>query len=292
MGIGDLLDNAFWLLRKNFKLLFMISIVGGLPTLLLNLAATAFASEPLPLPNQFDDPFTSRFMQLAQSLNSPWSSLINILELMIEIFVTGALFVAASKRVWNLPASVKTSYLEGLGPAILILISGLLLSIVAGIAMIPGVIAFLIPIIGPVLGVIWIVGLAFAVGIRLSVYAPVIVTEHAGPVAALRRSWSLFSGNYWRAAGLFVSYALLSYALQFIPIILAGLSVAFVPDGKLAAMIARVILQLLTFALKPFSVILLTLLHIDLKVRNEALDIQMAAKAIAQENNRVQRVGG
>ncbi len=71
--------------------------------------------------------------------------------------------------------------------------------------------------------------------VRFSVSTAAIVVDGCGPIAAIGRSWNLTRGNYWRVLGFWIAFALLVYALQIVPLLLAALPPLLIPYPKVAA---------------------------------------------------------
>jgi hypothetical protein len=111
------------------------------------------------------------------------------------------------------------------------------------------------------------------------VVAPVIAVEGVGPFAALGRSSRLVQGRYFPVLGLAVLMGivglLLSNALAALPQALAIWidSPATWPLLAVGGVVAEVIVV-------PFTAAATTLLYLDLRVRNEGLDIEMTARHV------------
>jgi hypothetical protein len=110
-----------------------------------------------------------------------------------------------------------------------------------------------------------------------SVTAPVIGAEGLGPVAAMKRSAELVAKRFWPVLGINlligIAATLLTSALGGMPQLLAlwfGLDVAW-PLLAAANVIAAVIGT-------PFVAAATVLLYLDLRIRNEGLDIEVAAR--------------
>lgn len=111
------------------------------------------------------------------------------------------------------------------------------------------------------------------------VVAPVIAVEGVGPFAALGRSIRLVQGRYFPVLGLALLMGivglLLSNALAALPQVLAIWidSPAAWPLLAVGGVVAEVIVV-------PFTAAATTLLYLDLRVRNEGLDIEMTARHV------------
>jgi hypothetical protein len=120
--------------------------------------------------------------------------------------------------------------------------------------------------------------------VRLAVAAPALVIEGLGPVDSLRRSWGLVRGSWWRVLGILLLSAVITNLLTGIisvPIstvagVITGFSESLLPT-VLAAGLATLLAGILTL---PFSAAVTGLLYTDLRMRREALDIQLVSAGV------------
>ena len=116
-----------------------------------------------------------------------------------------------------------------------------------------------------------------------SMAIPVLLLERAGPLTSLRRSRALVRGNWWRLFAIFIVTYLLAGVISSGVGALVGGVAALVP-GLSADVRGGVLLTVLavTSALtEPVFPIVVTLLYFDLRVRNEALDLDVLAQRAA-----------
>jgi len=135
----------------------------------------------------------------------------------------------------------------------------------------------------------WVVFIGVLGGLIFTVYAgvawivaPAVATlEPVGPLHALRRSWYLSSGNRWRIIGLQLLLLILNVVLS------ALFSLVFLTELIGDVTIRFVLQQGVTLAANiawgPIQWATVTLLYFDLRVRKEALDLQLAAEALPRE---------
>jgi hypothetical protein len=107
--------------------------------------------------------------------------------------------------------------------------------------------------------------------------APAIVIEGLGPIAGIKRSAQLVSRQFWRCLGIVLLSALVESVLQNALTIIPTLVALVLPDPLdwmvLAAGQSAAALVTLT-ALVAVSV----LLYLDLRIRTEALDVELRAR--------------
>ncbi len=151
-----------------------------------------------------------------------------------------------------------------------------------------------------------IVGLAFAMGpwavlpglaiglggtvalvyayVKLAVASPALVIEGVGVISSMRRSWSLARGSWWRVLGILILALVITSLLTTVvtvPITLvaslaSGFSESLLPT-VLASGLATLVAGIITL---PFSAAVTGLLYIDLRMRREALDIELTSAGV------------
>jgi hypothetical protein len=134
----------------------------------------------------------------------------------------------------------------------------------------------------PLLGVAVAIALAVLAAVaflRLFLVTHVIVLEEARGVVALRRSWDLMRGNFWRAVLIlifsFVVAIVLSLLLGFPGKLLGGMI-----GGGAGLALVQVFDKLSTVLLTPLYAIAFTLLYYDSRIRSEAFDLAMMAQSL------------
>jgi membrane-anchored glycerophosphoryl diester phosphodiesterase (GDPDase) len=146
-------------------------------------------------------------------------------------------------------------------------------------------------------GVLAAVVLAVLLYVRLAFAAPALLLERLGVIAALRRSWRLVAGSWWRAFGILLLGAVIAGAINGLvqlPFSLVGNLVGALAgrDGQslgdvtsgmqIALVITNVGSVLASTVTAPFTAALTALLYIDLRIRREGLDVALTRVA-AQE---------
>jgi membrane-anchored glycerophosphoryl diester phosphodiesterase (GDPDase) len=120
--------------------------------------------------------------------------------------------------------------------------------------------------------------------VKLALASPALVMEAVGVRAALGRSWVLVRRSWWRVLAILILAAVITTLLTTVvtvPItliagLLSGLSESLVPT-VLASGIATLVAGIVTL---PFSAAVTGLLYIDLRMRREALDIELVSAGI------------
>ncbi|TFC49791.1 hypothetical protein E3T24_10945 [Cryobacterium sp. TmT2-59] len=194
----------------------------------------------------------------------------------------GALWRSAGRRLW--PLALWTCLLS----AGLIVGIGVVAGAVAAFVMIGGGWVALAVVSG-ILGSLALLSLGAWLFTRTSLVPSLIVLERLGIGAAVRRSWSLTQGYFWRTLGVqFLVAAIVNIVAQVVstPLsLLFGVAVSLVdPNAALDAYLPSVILYVLIIfvALVLGAVVSVVqsattaLIYIDLRMRKEGLDLELA----------------
>ena len=127
------------------------------------------------------------------------------------------------------------------------------------------------------------VAIAF-IAVRLSVAPAALVLENIGVIEGIKRSWALTRGNFWKVLGtLFLAGLITS-------IISGAISGATGVVGSGFAVIApemyAFFMALITFItavlsalVLPFNASVTALIYVDLRMRNEGLDVELRQAA-------------
>jgi hypothetical protein len=130
--------------------------------------------------------------------------------------------------------------------------------------------------------------------VSFSVAVPVLMLEGERGWAALRRSMDLVKGRWWATFGRLIA-VLLMYIVALIVIgIIAGalergLSVTNV---TLFVVISAILQTAIVILLTPFIAAAITVIYIDLRVRKEALDIELLASRFGPPGSTVPAIAG
>lgn len=122
--------------------------------------------------------------------------------------------------------------------------------------------------------------------IRLLSTVPALLAEDVRGTKALRRSWKLTEGNWWRTFG---AYLVAIFFLTFVSAIVGNLLPAAIaaPVGNpIVAGAVLVIFGVVSSAITtPFLAAVIAVIYFDLRVRNEGLDLELLAQRIGTERD-------
>ena len=307
LALGDLLDGAVQTMRQNPRVML------GLSAAVMAIAAvlsTAFIIVGLPrMVYGFENADQQIQADEVASLVTG-GAMSFLLPLVVQglatIVLTGILIVAVSQAVLGRHPSVGEVWARARPriPALvgLSLVSGVLVVLVMAVAIVPGVLLLVADqSVGGGLalaaGVLVAIVLSVLLYVRLAFAAPALLLERLGVVAALRRSWRLVTGSWWRAFGVLLLGGIIAGAINGLvqlPFSLLGnlagalmgsdaQSLGDVTSGmQIALVITNVGSVLASTVTAPFTAALTALLYIDLRIRREGLDVALT-RAAAQE---------
>ncbi len=138
-------------------------------------------------------------------------------------------------------------------------------------------------VVGLVFGLAALVAVSY-VGTMLYFCTLVVVLEDSRAVPALKRSWSLVSGHFWRVFGTVLVLSLMVSIARSIMVWPLQIGMAMLGEDMIAVTYAvtqgvAVVAQLLTF---PLALAGSVLLYYDLRIRKEGFDLAAMAEAIGQ----------
>lgn len=248
LSMGQLLDRAFRLYRRNFlTFVAIIAIVQLVPTLFNLLAA---------LGPEF---------ALAPSLGTIAGSVIGL-------FGSAAITIATTQSCFGQTPTISGAYgaiKTRLG--MLIGLAFLLIAIVLAL-----VFWTFVPLVGWFTGP----GIIFFVSAGVSpLLIPIIMLENISIEAGLRRSWDLSRERFWWIMGLTLIVSVLSQVIVTGPVLVTlGLGQFWFGGDSVWPIILQSFVTLVIGSLyAPFTLTLYTLVYFDLRIRAEGLDLSIAA---------------
>ena len=295
LTIGDLFSGAFEAIRSNPKVLFgftivimlFVSLIASVSILVSGLgyeSVTSAANDPQALQQSTTELANALLLQTISTMVQ-WLSTFTGTSIL-----TGLLAAAVSQmtvgrnltlsEAWAMTRKRLGSLIGSFALTALITATPIVLWIVA-------VFVSLAVVADGHRDLWWLAGLAFFAIIPISIlmyffqikllFAPMCaVLEEIGPVASLKRSWSLVKGEFWPTLG---RYLLLNLIIGFIGgfvgfvIGLIGglvtLAVTSDPSSPIGLAISMFFVMLGSGLLLPFSASFETLMYTDLRIRKE-----------------------
>jgi hypothetical protein len=315
LGVGDILSGAFTLIRRNpvatLGLAAIVQTIYGIASAFISWqelnAAHRLGTSLVPgsAPGHVFHALGRFFSSYA-----PYAlldlALVFVFQAILTGMLTGALgrgllghkiTIAEAWRIARVPAVIGVSLLV---PLIVIAIWVPIAAIVIGLAAAKLTAA---AIVVGIVGFIAALVLTIWISIKLTLAVPSVVLEGARPVEALRRSWQLVQGSWWRVFGISLLAAII---VAFIGGILqlpfslvgslvggggGGFTTLFNPSAAGAASAAPTLLTVLIGAIgsiiaatctRPISAGVTVLLYTDMRIRKEGLDLALNQAAQAR----------
>lgn len=253
LTVVEILDRTFTLYRRHFLLFIGIAALPQILLLALQLARTLLLAGPgSPRPA----------LAASYTLGTILLSLVlMIITFIATLFSQSATIFAITDLYLNRPFTISgclSRAWSGIGTVFLV---GLL----NALAVLVGTLALVIP--------------GFYILCRVSIAAPAALIERRGPMDAISRSWHLTEDNAGRAFILFLVYFVLAFAATLLTGVPLGLAVVTYRDNPGALQIWMALTQtanaLLNILIIPILLIATCLFYFDLRVRKEAVDLQL-----------------
>jgi hypothetical protein len=261
MNMADLIDAAIRLYRRNFGPFVGIVAVVYVPIAVVQAFLVYSVGQMANIiPDNPADLNPATFI----GLGGAYLGMFLLYGLAVPLS-QGALAVAVSRRYLGYPATVADSY-GAIGRRWGVLIAAVLLT---GLCVGVGMMLCLAP--GVYLAVMWLF------------VTPVIAVEGRSVMDALRRSWDLVAGEWWRCFGTYLLLNLLvglvgaaiSYPVTGIAVVLMSKDHMALAQG-----LSSGISTALSLFVQPVLIIGLVLLYFDMRIRKEGFDLQVLAQAM------------
>jgi hypothetical protein len=263
LSLGEILDRTFTLYRKNFLLFLGITAVPHLLTLGLNIAQVLFSELPnIPKPRASSAEFQAHGASSGLMAFGIVGALVAlVIYILVYLFSQGGTIYAVSELYLGRPATIAGSLKKMWGQ----LANLFGVTILNGLAIAGATIFLVIP--------------GIYVACRLLTCVPAALLEDLGARASLERSWDLTRDNAGRSFLIYLLYFAILYGIMMV--FMVPFSVMAAMSAKDPAMLraSMIFMQVGTFAaavlVGPFLLIATSVFYYDLRVKKEALDLQM-----------------
>ncbi|MFF1669288.1 glycerophosphoryl diester phosphodiesterase membrane domain-containing protein [Nocardiopsis flavescens] len=313
MTLGDILNGAFTLIRRNPKTMVGLSlIIMAVSSIVSSIGFSGYMADygtfmdqvmNDPMSIDSDDPLPFSLWSILTLYGGAFVNYAGV------VFLTGLLTTTVGMAVLGrtlAPGEAWAAFRGRIGPAVgvavLQLLIGLALSAVIVLLLVGGVFAgamlavagsegagIAVMLLSVVAGLVGGVALGAWILIRLYFAMPVVVLERVSAGQALARSWRLTRGSWWRVFGIVLLSALLIGIvtnLLSMPFSIAGIVPIFLaPEALWSTVASGAIIYLgnvLIYSVStPFTVGVTTLLYVDLRMRREGLDLRLHTAALS-----------
>jgi hypothetical protein len=303
MNAGDILDQAFSLYRTHFLTLLGVVAVVGVPLSLLSTIGSLLTGGRLAslitgggrtvpgLP-----PSEGPLLWLGLAL----VALSTLLGFVATILQSGALAVVISERYLGRAVTIRQAYTRSLRrwqPLLAMTLVELLAYIpLVAILVLPFALLIAIGGTGPsptneaataLLGLLTcgicvflpvLLAVYFSLSVRWLFAAQTVVIEERGGLAALRRSWELVRGSFWRVLAIDLLLTILGAILTAGPVLAIQLAASLLPSFAIVTVANNIVSTALNIVVLPLQFAALTLLYFDLRIRREGFDLELLAQ--------------
>ncbi|MFN2543247.1 MAG: glycerophosphoryl diester phosphodiesterase membrane domain-containing protein [Actinomycetota bacterium] len=255
MGVGKILDTAVSLYRLHWRTLLGITAFVLVPYTFLQQLSIRLVSSPFVVNGRVYIPRSKEGVAAAVVGAFSFASF-----LIVQPFLTGATVRAVGEFYRGRDPGVRGAYsyaLRRVGSILLVIVLSFL-------AFVGGFILLVIP--------------AFIFHVRFLFSTAVVVEEDARGRAAMRRSWRLAKGSFWKILGTVVLASLLAGiagAIISLPASFAAMHVG--TNGWILRFLGGAISGIIT---GPFITTVTVLLYYDMRIRKEGFDIQVMAQEL------------
>ena len=299
LRLGDLYDGAFKAIRQNPKAMIGFGFVlqsafVAIPALVtLILAATGTLDLRVPDisdPTVAEDELAGVGSTLAAGVGSLFSAAATLVLTGFVVVVIAGGVVGRRTSIGEAWGEVRGKLLGLIGAMLLVgLVTSLPIMVVtvAVVALAVSGAPVAAPIVVGIFGFLGSIAWLIFSYVKLRFTAPALILERISVVAAMRRSWALSRGSFWRILGISILTGIVvgfaGYILQFPFQVLEIVRTFSAPDSQSMAMLSVAMLFLGTIVAAavttPFSAGVTALLYVDMRIRLEGYDVQLLAAA-------------
>ena len=295
LGVGELLDGALSLIRSNPRTVLGLAAVISAVSALIQTAglwiSLRYLETMTPVVGSADEVDIAAELttlatgSIAQIVPALVAGFLQVLASGLFIVLVGAAVLGRRLDASQTWATLRPRLLRLVGVTLIISVGGLL-----AVGLMIGSIVALAFAIGPwaalpgvVIGLGGTILLVYAY-VKLAVASPALVMEGTGVLASLSRSWVLVRRSWWRVLGILILAAVITSLLTtvvtvpvtLIATLVSGFSESLLPT-VFASGVATLVAGIITL---PFSAAVTGLLYIDLRMRREALDIELVSAGV------------
>ncbi len=282
-SFGELLDSTFTVYRRRFLTIIGIAALCQVPYVALQYLGGRSALTTIQSLQGKSPATTAAAQRELSKLVGPGLTLVAITlayYLLLLPLMEAATIHVVSHDYLDRPTSLSAA-LRGAARRFWSLAGYLLLQLAVAIAA-PILLVVIVAVLGaaPVAVLLGFAGAGWMIYslVKMTLGVPALVLETLSPVQALRRSWHLTRGSFWRLVLLYLVIGIASWILTGLVGGPVGLMVG--AAGSVNALSAQILAGGLAGVLtSPFIPIALTLFYYDVRIRREAFDIAMLVQS-------------
>lgn len=130
------------------------------------------------------------------------------------------------------------------------------------------------PSLGAALGLLAVTLVGIFIAVRLILMSPVASAEAVGPIAVIRRSWDLTSGNWWRLFGFLLIFLIgslvLLLAAQSVSAVIARVLFHDISPMSVGGLLITIVSQLVSAAISVLLFVMLARIYVQLTSHAQA----------------------
>lgn len=300
LQLGDLFDGTFRAIRSNPAVMFGFSV--ALLAILSLIGAAVQAAFSGSFYSIIDDPQAALDNDLTNTSSGLASLLVSnfgtsALTMLATTILSGILALTVSDAVLGRVTALGNAWAR-VRPRLWTLIgTSILMGIIQTVAVVVVLVLFSIPLIAAVSsrsdpGALAVVPLLIGIPVALAaalfltvrlLFAPMtVVLEDLGPIAAIKRSWALSRGGFWRICGRFLLIGLVTaVASGFVggAVGILGSLFMFVTSPAVGVAITAFLTGTVSGLVVPIAAAFETLMYVDERMRRENLAPVLAQAA-------------
>jgi len=295
LTLGELLDRAVKLYRRNFWRFVAIIAVVQIPISLLNYLSSSLMTRDMP------DPGLTLYTTTDPFGTSYWSGvgLSMLISLAQYFLLQGVASAALAHAVANHYLGKSTSFSEAyrqVGTRWKSLFGALVIAFC--ILLVTGIGTVVICCAG------WVVGpgvtLFFTIAI-LPLIAPIAMLERQSAVDIIRRAWDLARRRFWWILGFMLILSIFVWLIVIGPTFLLGMLLGAVQESLLRSVdmatfsliqtaFQAVISTITGVFVYPLQLTAIVLMYLDLRVRSEGFDLTLLAESTLAEQRDIETI--
>ncbi len=274
LGVGEILDGAVKTMTRYAVVMF------GLTAILVTIGQVIATVAQIPTADVAFDPAA---MDTAPEGMAGWVGgqlIAAVISGLVTIVLLGMLTTVVKTAVLGDRITIGETWTAA-RPHLLRILGLYLLGVVAGITLVAIVTgSFFVHWAIGIVAVLAALALVVWVGVLVSLSVPALVFEKSGVITAIKRSIALVRGTWWRVLGVLLLVMLIVIGISLIFMIpfgiLSGIAGYATASNVPVLVISAIGGILLSIVVTPFSTAATSLLYVDLRMRKEGLDIELA----------------
>jgi len=296
LGLGEILDGAFRAIRANPRVMFgltavVVSITVALQSIVQWYVGGLLSGSIADATSTLDP---TGELALSESITPSIAPLLTLPALTLATTVlTGLLIVSVSRSVLGQKVTIGEVWRSYRGRVGLVVVFTILLSVGTALVMaaLIGVVVLaamndqtgLAVLLGLVGGGLFLVAYVWLL-VRTLLVPPAIMLEGAGFWSAVRRGWTLSRGSFWRLLGIYLLTSVIVSIVSGLIQAPASVFATFVFQDPLSTSFGSIVLlgvaSIIALTLTTvFTAAVVALLYVDVRMRREGLDVELARAA-------------